>query len=287
MSIRSDANHTRVFPNFPRFVAGSACPPQNRPGSPQVCPLVHRVVHRILWMDRRRGWVLAYRGGMRRRAVTTAIPLALGGLVLGGCSTSTDTTPPPATGRTTTRAPATTRPATPTGSAIPTQSPTPTPTPTEPPLPKVGSELSLPALMRKRYPGSRIRRVRLQRDLGRYQRWEVSYRSGDLTNTGILLVPDGKGPFPAIVLNHGHIERSRYRSGQGVPREQDHLARQGFVVLHTDYRGHAGSDDTSELDHTLRLGYAEDAPTPPPRSSASRRSIPTGSPCWAGRRAAR
>lgn len=197
---------------------------------------------------------------MRRRDVTTVIPLALGGLVLGGCSTATDSAPPPSTGTTPAGPPSasgSTASATPSPTLTPT--PTPTPSPTAPPLPTVLSEWSLPALMRKKFPGSRIRRVRLQQDLGRYQRWEVSYRSGDLTVTGILLVPDGKGPFPAIVLNHGHIERSRYWSGQGVPREQDYLARQGFVVLHTDYRGHAGADDTSELDHTLGLGYAEDA----------------------------
>ena len=31
-------------------------------------------------------------------------------------------------------------------------------------------------------------------------------------------------------------------TGQGLAREQDALARAGFVVLHTDYRGHATSD---------------------------------------------
>ena len=55
----------------------------------------------------------------------------------------------------------------------------------------------------------------------------------------MLLVPTGKGPFPGIVLNHGYIEPSIYVTGQGLAREQDWLARAGFVVLHTDYRGHA------------------------------------------------
>ena len=58
----------------------------------------------------------------------------------------------------------------------------------------------------------------------------------------MLIRPKGPGPFPGIVLNHGYIEPSYYVTGQGLAREQDWLARAGFVVLHTDYRGHAASD---------------------------------------------
>lgn len=96
-------------------------------------------------------------------------------------------------------------------------------------------------------------------DLGPYTRREVRYRSDDLTVSGVLFVPDGPGPHPAVVLNHGYIDPDRYVSGQGMPREQDLLARRGWVVLHTDYRGHAGSDDVSGLAHELRVGYARDA----------------------------
>ena len=41
-------------------------------------------------------------------------------------------------------------------------------------------------------------------------------------------------------------------------REQDYLARQGYVVLHTDYRGHASSDNDKNVDYELRLSYAVD-----------------------------
>ncbi len=92
-----------------------------------------------------------------------------------------------------------------------------------------------------------------------YTRHAVTYRSGDLTISGVLLVPTGKGPFPGIVLNHGYIEPSIYVTGQGLAREQDWLARAGFAVLHTDYRGHAGSDPAPDLDREARLGYTEDA----------------------------
>ena len=61
-----------------------------------------------------------------------------------------------------------------------------------------------------------------------------------------------------MVLNHGYIEPSIYVTGQGLMREQDYLARAGFVVLHTDYRGHAASDPASAQSRETRLGYTRD-----------------------------
>lgn len=95
-------------------------------------------------------------------------------------------------------------------------------------------------------------------DFGAYRRFQVSYRSEGLRITGVMNVPDGDGPFPVLVLAHGYIEPRRYVTGQGLRREQDYLARQGFVVLHTDYRNHAGSDRDDDVDYQLRLPYAVD-----------------------------
>lgn len=96
-------------------------------------------------------------------------------------------------------------------------------------------------------------------DVGPYARREVTWRSDDLTVSGVLFKPDGDGPFPAVVLNHGYIDPAVYAPGQGMPREQDLLARRGFMVLHVDYRGHASGDDVSALTHEMRVGYARDA----------------------------
>jgi dipeptidyl aminopeptidase/acylaminoacyl peptidase len=123
----------------------------------------------------------------------------------------------------------------------------------EPPHP-----VSLQALMEKEYDG---RELRVGRVLGRtsvYTRYAVTYQSGDLTISGIMNVPTGGGPFPVLVLNHGYIDPDIYTTGRGLAREQDYLARQGYVVLHTDYRNHAQSDDDPESDLELRLGYTED-----------------------------
>lgn len=92
-----------------------------------------------------------------------------------------------------------------------------------------------------------------------YVRHYVTYRSGALRVSGVMNVPRGEGPFPLLVLNHGYIDPAVYTNGRGLKREQDYLARNGYAVLHTDYRNHADSDDDPDAELRLRLGYAEDA----------------------------
>jgi dipeptidyl aminopeptidase/acylaminoacyl peptidase len=114
------------------------------------------------------------------------------------------------------------------------------------------------ALMEKRYDGRDLRRGRLITDAGPYKRYRASFRGDGLTITGIMNVPDGRGPFPVVVLNHGYIDPDVYVSGQGMAREQDYLARRGYVVLHVDYRNHAGSGRDPDADYQLRLPYVVD-----------------------------
>jgi dipeptidyl aminopeptidase/acylaminoacyl peptidase len=92
-----------------------------------------------------------------------------------------------------------------------------------------------------------------------YTRYAITYRADDLTISGIANIPRGEGPFPVVVLLHGYIDPAVYVTGQGFRREQDALARNGYVALHVDYRNHAGSDDDPRNDVDLRLGYARDA----------------------------
>jgi dipeptidyl aminopeptidase/acylaminoacyl peptidase len=91
-----------------------------------------------------------------------------------------------------------------------------------------------------------------------YTSYEVSYRSDGLRITGVLNVPTGRGPFPAVVLAHGWIDRGDYVTGQGMTRERGYLAERGYIALHVDYRGHAASDNDPELERQLYLGYAVD-----------------------------
>ncbi|ELS57383.1 putative Peptidase S9 prolyl oligopeptidase active site domain protein [Streptomyces viridochromogenes Tue57] len=124
--------------------------------------------------------------------------------------------------------------------------------------------------MRREHRGSGLRlgAVRLRTDA--YTQYAVTYRSDALTISGIMNVPRGEGPFPALVPAHGYIDPDVYTTGRGLAREQDRLARAGYVVLHTDYRNHAGSDDDPDNDVSLRLGCTEDviAAVLAPRSAA-------------------
>ena len=169
---------------------------------------------------------------------------ALGVLCVLGCTTQTAEAPAPQA-----REPATQE-----------ATPSPTVTPTSPSTSRERSAypVSLPAMMQRKYDGRglRLRDVILRTDA--YTRYYVTYRSDGLRISGIMNVPDGKGPFPVLVLNHGYIDPADYVNGQGLSREQDYLARAGYVVLHTDYRGHAGSQDAPATERRLRLGYTAD-----------------------------
>jgi dipeptidyl aminopeptidase/acylaminoacyl peptidase len=185
-------------------------------------------------------------GVTARRHLT--VPLVVLTVALPGCTASEGS---PAAQPTTTPAPATSVEAIPSATASPTASPTATRLP-------VPGPVSLQALMVKQYDGRGLRVGRVLASTSAYTRHFVTYKSGRLTISGILNVPRGKGPFPVLVLAHGYIDPDIYTNGRGLMREQDYLARRGYVVLHVDYRNHAQSDDDPKADVQLRLGYTED-----------------------------
>jgi dipeptidyl aminopeptidase/acylaminoacyl peptidase len=122
-------------------------------------------------------------------------------------------------------------------------------------------EVSLPAMMEKEYNGNDLELVRIVREASLYREYFITYTSGELTISGILNIPRDEVPeggFPVIFLNHGYIDPAIYTNGRGLRREQDFLARQGFAVFHSDYRNHAESDNDSDTEILLRLGYVED-----------------------------
>lgn len=106
--------------------------------------------------------------------------------------------------------------------------------------------------------GGDLRLGRVRESTRSYRSYDVTYRSEDLRISGVLNVPTGRGPFPAVVLAHGYIDPAVYVRGQGMTRERGHLAEAGYIALHVDYRNHAESDDDPALRRTFRLGYAVD-----------------------------
>jgi uncharacterized protein len=128
------------------------------------------------------------------------------------------------------------------------------------PVRPYSEEITIESLKRLPIVGTELTFGEKLADNTAYTRYAISYKSNGVRVTGIMNVPKGMGPFPLVILNHGYIDPKIYTSGRGLRREQDSFARQGFAVLHTDYRGHAGSDpEPDNRIHGRYYGYAVDA----------------------------
>ena len=126
--------------------------------------------------------------------------------------------------------------------------------------------VSVLGLAEQRQRGDRLRLGAVRERTPAYTSYDVTYRSRSTTRrgeesytiSGVLDVPSGRGPFPAVVLAHGYIDPAIYVRGQGMTRERGYLAAQGYVALHVDYRSHADSDDDPLFQVRMRLGYSAD-----------------------------
>ncbi|MFS3128781.1 alpha/beta hydrolase family protein [Nocardioides sp. Bht2] len=130
--------------------------------------------------------------------------------------------------------------------------------PSTPSTPAQVDPVSLPALMTKEYDGRGLRLGEVREQTASYTSYQTTYRGDGLTLSGVLNVPRGKGPFPAVVLAHGYIDPAVYRSGQGMTRERGVLADAGYIAFHVDYRNHGTSDRDPDADLDMRLGYTTD-----------------------------
>jgi carboxymethylenebutenolidase len=80
----------------------------------------------------------------------------------------------------------------------------------------------------------------------------VSYKSGDDTVQAVLYSPEGKGPFPGIVVVH-----EWWGLNDWVKEQASKLSDEGYVTLAIDlYRGKVAT--TSEVAHELMRGVPED-----------------------------
>src|ERR1700740_546280 len=80
----------------------------------------------------------------------------------------------------------------------------------------------------------------------------VSYKSGDETVKGILYTPEGKGPFPAIIVIH-----EWWGLNDWVKEQARKLSDQGFVALAIKlYRGKVAT--TPDQAHEIMRGVPED-----------------------------
>src|SRR4051794_7570876 len=162
--------------------------------------------------------------------------------------------------------------------AAPTTRPVPSSSPTDPqpdgPATSTPAQADRPApppvsvlgLAAQRQRGDRLRLGAVREQTPAYTSYDVTYRSRSTTRrgeesytiSGVVDVPTGRGPFPAVVLAHGYIDPAIYVRGQGMTRERGYLASRGYVALHVDYRNHAESTDDPLSQLRMRLGYSAD-----------------------------
>ena len=80
----------------------------------------------------------------------------------------------------------------------------------------------------------------------------VSYKSGEESVNAMLYVPQGKGPFPALIVIH-----EWWGLNDWVKEQAAKLAGEGYVTLAIDlYRGKVA--ETPDLAHELMRGVPED-----------------------------
>jgi len=124
----------------------------------------------------------------------------------------------------------------------PTETPTSTPVSTATTTPH---PLQIDAMRAREYPGSDIV-IEATLDPGvNYSRYYVSYLSEGLKIYALMTVPDGAKPstgWPVVIFNHGFIPPDVYRTTERYIAYVDLIARSGYIVFRSDYRGHDRSE---------------------------------------------
>ncbi len=118
--------------------------------------------------------------------------------------------------------------------------------------------VSVPALIRHRYDGHDLRLTGVLQRTSAFTRYAVRYTGAGLRITGIMDVPTSPGPHPVVVIAHGWVPPSSYRTGDTLVHEQAYLAEHGLVAFQIDYRNYGGSTRESTGYVARPLGYPED-----------------------------
>ena len=117
---------------------------------------------------------------------------------------------------------------------------TPVPANTAVPFP-----LQIDAMRAREYPGSDIV-VESVLDPGvNYSRFLVSYLSEGFKIYALMTIPNGEKPptgWPVIIFNHGFIPPDVYVTTERYIAYVDLIARSGYIVFRSDYRGHGNSE---------------------------------------------
>jgi dipeptidyl aminopeptidase/acylaminoacyl peptidase len=113
--------------------------------------------------------------------------------------------------------------------------------------------LQIAVLRARQYPGSDIT-IESVLDPGvNYSRYYVSYLSDGLKIYALMTVPNGPKPptgWPVVIFNHGYIPPKVYRTTSRYISYVDQIARSGYLVFKSDYRGHDRSEGAARGGYT-------------------------------------
>lgn len=113
------------------------------------------------------------------------------------------------------------------------------------PVTTASHPLQIEAMRAQQYPGSDIVIESVLDPGENYSRYYVSYLSEGLKIYALMTVPGGQKPlsgWPVIVFNHGYIPPEVYRTTERYIAYVDQIARNGYIVFRSDYRGHDRSE---------------------------------------------
>ena len=174
-------------------------------------------------------------------------------LTLNACGTQAPASPPPPT----VVSPSTNTP-------FPTLSPTEIATQTSIPAPTatpIPHPLDITGMRSRQYPGSVIVIEDVLDPGVGYNRYYVSYLSEGLKIYALMTVPIGNKPptgWPVVIFNHGYIPPDVYVTTERYIAYVDLIARSGYIVFRSDYRGHDRSEGVaggaySRPDYTIDI----------------------------------
>jgi dipeptidyl aminopeptidase/acylaminoacyl peptidase len=119
---------------------------------------------------------------------------------------------------------------------------------------------TIAGLRARAYEGGPIEVVRTLAVTPRYTSYLITYPSDGLRITGYLDVPQGEGPFPVLIVNHGYVPPAGYApvASNYTKREGDYFAARGYLTAGSDFRGHGNNPGTAVGAH-LESAYVIDA----------------------------
>jgi len=143
----------------------------------------------------------------------------------------------------------------PAATLTPTVTPTITPTPGPSPTPDIFTGWRIDDLALRPYGGTGVVIGEQTYSESAFTQYKITYPADDLTLAGLVNIPQGDGPFPVIIVNHGYGDPAIYYPGYDSATVAGTLARNGYIAVMPDYRGYGESSDGP---NPFRLGYVLD-----------------------------